>query len=78
MYSLQLDADGPPVQIEFEYGFVLDVSEVEGVVEDSQAKEEVILPINLTDLLEMEPSVRSPTFPLQHDVRWDICRDHHK
>jgi TonB family protein len=55
VFSPAEDAEGPtPVQIEFEYGFVLDVSTVRGAVEDEKAKEEVVLPINLDGtLLEM-------------------------
>ena len=55
IFSPAEDANGPtPVQIEFEYGFVLDATSVEGAVEDETAKEEVVLPINLDgNLIEM-------------------------
>jgi TonB family protein len=43
-----------PVQIEFEYGFLLDVTQKEGAVEDAGAAEQVELPVNLEGvLLEM-------------------------
>ena len=47
------DENGPtPVQIEFEYGFVLDASQVEGAVEDNTSKEErPPAPINVEVIL---------------------------
>ena len=60
------DANGPtPVQIEFSYGFVLDASTVEGAIEDEQAKEEVVLPINL-DGVVIEMGTKRPlaNFPI--------------
>ena len=47
------DENGPtPVQIEFEYGFVLDASQVEGAVEDDTSKEELPpAPINVEVIL---------------------------
>ena len=54
------DKDGPlPVQIEFEYGFVLDSKTVEGAVEDEQASEEIEYPINLDGTLK-EMGTRRP------------------
>ena len=47
------------------YGFVLDASTVEGAVEDEQAKEEVVLPINL-DGIVVEMGTKRPlaNFPI--------------
>jgi len=66
VFSPAEDANGPtPVQIEFSYGFVLDASSVEGAVEDEQAKEEVVLPINLDGVvLEMGTKRPLANFPI--------------
>ena len=51
VFSPAEDASGPvPVAIEFEYGFVLDASSVEGAIEDET--EELELPINLDGVVK--------------------------
>jgi TonB family protein len=46
VFSPAEDANGPtPVQIEFEYGFVLDIQSVEGAIED--ITQEIDYPVNL-------------------------------
>ena len=67
VFSPAEDINGPtPVQIEFEYGFILDASTVEGAVEDETAKEEVVLPINLDGtVLEMGTKRPLADFPVQ-------------
>jgi TonB family protein len=53
VFSPAEDKDGPvPVQIEFEYGFVLDASKVEGAIEDEEAKIEIEKPVNLDGTLK--------------------------
>lgn len=66
VFSPAEDENGPtPVQIEFEYGFVLDASSVEGAVEDAQSKEEIQGTINL-DGLVIEMGTKRPlaNFPV--------------
>lgn len=55
IFSPAEDASGPvPVAIEFEYGFVLDASTVDGAVEDEAEAESIEYPINLDGtVLEM-------------------------
>jgi TonB family protein len=71
VFSPAEDENGPtPVQIEFEYGFVLDAQEKEGAVEDKEIaeeqKEEIVLPINLAgQLLEMGTRKPLAEFPVQ-------------
>ena len=70
VFSPAEDANGPtPVQIEFEYGFVLDTKSKEGAIEDKSALEEQkqveIAPINLAGQL-LEMGTRKPLldFPI--------------
>ena len=59
------DENGPtPVQIEFEYGFVLDASQIEGAIEDNTSKEDIPpAPINVEIILhEMGTKILLPEY----------------
>ena len=68
VFSPAEDANGPtPVQIEFEYGFVLDVEEVEGAVEDTT--QEIDYPVNLDgQVIEMGTKRPLTDFPIRAEL----------
>ena len=68
VFSPAEDANGPTgVQIEFEYGFVLDVESVEGAVEDTT--QEVDYPVNLDgQVIEMGTKRPLADFPIRAEL----------